>query len=368
VYVSRAVSDPVALLQRFIRVPTQNPGGDERALADLLRDELRARRPDEVLVADVAREDGAGRGAYVYARWGTPRLVVNAHIDTVPPNEGWTGDPHAPRVQEGRIYGLGACDTKGAIAALLSALDDERPGALGVLFSGDEEKGGSCVRAFLASEQARGLTQAVVCEPTGLRAGTRHRGVMALEARLKGHGGHSSLADTMPAPLADLARLAIAWDDWGRARRSDGPPGFPGMCFNVARLDGGVAFNVVPEEARLTVSLRPPPGADARAIREELYAIAARTAPGAEVTAVLDNAPFQTRDAASFAPWLGRHVQAPADLPFWTEAALFSGAGIDAAVFGPGDVAQAHAPDEFVSIAELHNAREAFTRLIRGTK
>ena len=58
----------------------------------------------------------------------------------------------------------------------------------------------------------------------------------------------------MPAPIAELARLAVAWSDWGRARRDRGPAGFHGMCVNVASLDGGIAFNVVPKRAKLCVS------------------------------------------------------------------------------------------------------------------
>ena len=90
----------VELLSRLIAQPTHNPGGDEPALAALLARELEARRPDAVEVVEVAR--AGTTGAYVYARWGTPRLLVNVHIDTVPPNNGWSGSniillPRSPR-------------------------------------------------------------------------------------------------------------------------------------------------------------------------------------------------------------------------------------------------------------------------------
>src|SRR5437764_10002830 len=100
-----AMSDPVALLQRLIAVETHNPGGDERKLCALLGDELRA-RGGEVRVVEVPR-DGAV-GAYVLATWGTPRLLINAHVDTVPVNAGWSADPFTARVGEGRVVGLGA--------------------------------------------------------------------------------------------------------------------------------------------------------------------------------------------------------------------------------------------------------------------
>ncbi len=359
------MTDAAALLARLVAVGTANPGGDERGLGALLRDELRARGADEV---ELVETDVGGRaGAFAWARFGAPEVLVNAHLDTVPPNSGWHAPPLAARVDGGRLYGLGACDTKGAIAAILAALDEARPRRCAILFSGDEERGQTVMRSFLAGPRAGGLARAVVCEPTGLRAGTRHRGILGVETRLAGRGGHSSLADALPAPVAELGRLAAALHEHGARRRGDGPPGFPGLCMNVARLDGGVAFNVVPDAAALTFSVRPPPGSDAAAVRAELLALCAATVPAAASAVLIDNPPFATRDLAAFRSLLGDAVDAPIDLGFWTEAALLAERGIDAVVFGPGDIAQAHAPDEWLSLDQLEGARRAFVALFRNT-
>jgi acetylornithine deacetylase len=352
------------LLERLIRARTPNPGGDEAGLAALLEDELRAHGPDEVVRASVERPGGPG--AYVWARWGRPRLLVNAHLDTVPANVGWSGDPWEPRRVDDGVMGLGAADTKGAIAATLSALARARPRDTMVLFSGDEELGGRVLRAFLASGVAAGIERAIVCEPTSCRVGTRHRGILALEARLAGEGAHSSRADLLPAPLVDLARAAVRLREHALARKDEGPPGFPGLCLNVAGLDGGVAFNVVPKAARLTVSLRPPPGADVPGLRAEIAGLITAAAPGAEIGFVLDNPPFATRDPAGFVPLLAA-AAAPIDLAFWTEAAALSAAGIDAVVYGPGDIARAHAADEWVPRADLERARDDLSRVFAGT-
>src|SRR5262249_31928435 len=157
-----------------------------------------------------------------------------------------------------------AADTKGAIAAAVAALELARPRDLGLLFSGDEEHGGSCMQAFLRTDAARWVQRAVVCEPTSLAVGTRHRGVMAFLAEARGEGGHSSRADQLKKPVVELARLAVALDQWAQHNLELGPPGFRGLCVNVASLAGGVAFNVVPPRAELVFSLRPPPGADLR--------------------------------------------------------------------------------------------------------
>jgi acetylornithine deacetylase len=352
----------VELLERLVRVDTHNPGGDEPQLASMLAAELRARGADEVTMVQVPRQPKPS--AWVHARWGKPTLLVNAHFDTVPPNAGWSHPPHEPRIADGKLYALGACDVKGSIAAILAALDEAKPRNLAVLFSGDEEHGGAALRAFVQAPEARGLERAIVCEPTSLRVGARHRGVLALEARLDGKGGHSSRADAMPAPIAELARVAVAWADWGRARREEGPEGFRGMCTNIAALDGGIAFNVIPDRARLTASVRPPPGSDVAQVREELFAIARVIAAGVQLAAPVENPPFATRALDDFRAQLGTLVDAPVDLAFWTEAAVLSRAGIDAVVLGPGDIAQAHAPDEHIALDELDRARALFAQVI----
>ena len=353
------MTDVVELLARLIAVDTHNPGGAEPRLCAWLGERLRALGGD-VRVETVPRDGGVG--AYVIATWGRPRLLINAHVDTVPANEGWSGDPFVARVDGGRVYGLGACDTKAAIAATLCALEATPARDLAVIFSGDEEHGGTVIRAALEREAARlaDVKQAIVCEPTSLRAGVRHRGILAIEARIEGRGGHSSRADSEPAALLDGARLAVALGEWGVAQRERGPSGFAGMCMNVARLDGGIAFNVIPSEARLTVSVRPPPGVDVGAVRDELFVLAARVVPRARLAATVENPTFATRAPATFSPLLG----APVDLAFWTEAALWSEAGIDCVVWGPGDIALAHAPDEYVPIVELERAREVLIQLL----
>lgn len=361
------MSDVVQLLKPLIRYRTTNPGGDELALAHHLAEALRQRGADEVVVGETSRSDGTP-GGWVYARFGTPTLVINAHLDTVPANAGWTGDPFEARVENGRVIGLGTCDTKGAIAATLAALDVVRPVNTAVLFSGDEERGTACLRHFLESPQARGLTTAIVCEPTGCRPGLRHRGILALSFTLTGHGGHSSMADERPAPVAQLAKLASAIYDWGVERKTQGPEGFEGLCVNVAKLDGGVAFNVIPETARLSVSLRPPPGVDQAALRRELIALATRLLPSVSTRVDLDHPPFQTRDVDVFRALLREDAAEPIDMSFWTEAALLSQAGIDAVVWGPGDIALAHAPDEFVEIEQLERARDRFISIFSGTR
>ena len=358
------VSDPVALLAELVLFRSDLEGGDERALAARLGELLSARGADEVTVCDVPRASGK-MASYVYARFGKPTVLVNAHLDTVPVNAAWTMDPFVPTIKDGKLYALGACDTKGAAAAILSALDDARPTDTGILFSGDEESSSVVMKAFLESPHITGIERAVVCEPTNLRVGVRHRGIASFEVDVASPGGHSSRADRLPSPIAMLARLGVALDEWAQARRDEGPPGFEGMCVNLAKLEGGIAFNVIPAHARLFASVRPPPGASWPSIRAELEAIVDRVLPGTKARFSRENAPFATRELGAFEPLLGDAARAATaiDLGFWTEAALLAAHGVDAVVFGPGDIVQAHGPDEWVPIHELHAARQIFSAM-----
>ena len=363
------MADVVGLLSELIAFPTHHAtrpedAGDELAMCRHLAPLLAARGADEVEVVETGRATG-GPGGYVVARWGTPRLLVNAHLDTVPANSGWSRDPWTPTIEGDRLYGLGSCDTKGAIAAALCAAERARPRDVALLFSGDEERGTAAVHHFLGSARRPPIERAIVCEPTARQAGVAHRGVLASRATIRGVGGHSSRADHLPAPIVTMARLATMLGHLGTRFRELGPAAMPGVCMNVAALEGGVAFNVIPTEASLLWSIRPWPGFD-RAIWDDLIA-GALTALATEVTheVVLDHAPF-AGGGDELRRLVGGHAAGFVGLDFWTEAALYQEAGIDAIVIGPGDIAQAHAADEYVTLADLAWAVDLFTAVFEA--
>jgi len=354
------------LLAELVSLPTQQSGpergaGDERALCEYVAPLLRAAGADEVVVEAATRSDGSP-GAYLFARWGTPVRLINVHIDTVPANAGWARDPWTPYIADGKLYGLGSADTKGAVAATLVALEATKPRDFGVLFSGDEEAGSGAIRAFLASPRLEAIREVIVCEPTARTAGVAHRGVLGGRATLIGPGGHSSKADFLPKPLAKLARMATALDDLGIRWLHHGPANMRGTCLNIAALSGGVAFNVIPGRAALEWSLRPFPGFDRAAWDGEVAAIAAAVDPGIKVETTIDHVPFACDALADEVRPFVRSVGA---LDFWTEAALWAAHGKDAIVIGPGDIAQAHAANEFVPLEDLDWAVGLFRALMR---
>ncbi len=341
-----------------------NPGGDELGMCNDLAARLEALGADSVSVTTVPREGGPG--AYVYASFGKPTLLLNVHLDTVPANHGWTRDPFVAEVTADRVYGLGSCDIKGAIAVILTALGSTTPKNLGVLFSGDEENGSQCVPHFLANHDTSAITQAIVCEPTARCAGIRHRGVQAYQARYHGKGGHSSRADGMEKPIVELAKLAVQLDTIATADLDKGPAQMQGLCMNVAKLSGGVAYNVVPDQAELDFSLRPAPGFDDSAFSARLNRARLACHPKIEIAKRTDQPPFECEGEAGIRALVGSFTEDFVTLDYWTEAALLQRAGIDSVVIGPGDIAQAHAPDEFVLLDDLRWALDLFGHIIRN--
>jgi len=138
------------------------------------------------------------------------------------------------------------------------------------------------------------------------------------------------------------------------------------MCTNIAGITGGGVFNIVPARASLRASVRPPPGVELGRVREELLALVSAAAPAATSRVLISNPPFSTSDLPSFRPLFGELVDHPIDLGFWTEAALLAERGIDAVVFGPGDIGVAHAANEHVSGADLVTARNVFRAMLGG--
>ncbi len=356
----------LAHLEWLVAADTENPPKriDDSRILDRLARELSI--GFEVEVTDLG--DGS---INLFARRGTPTLLWNFHLDTVPAAEGWDGSPFALRVTQGRAVGLGACDIKGAVAAMLAAVH-ATTGDVALLFSTDEEAGkGRCIQAFL--EKKAPFEGVIVAEPTRGAAVTAHRGIGTALGRFRGLAGHASRASA----LEDSAlHEAVAWAHaalaHARASVNEGADtGLPGVRFNLGRVEGGTKPNVVAADAVVRFGVRPPPGLLAVDALRQLQSLAPRSERVAWETSFVGSAlPAGTGDERAartlagegLAHRLGMVPGAPVD--FWTEAALFSEAGYPAVVFGPGDIAQAHAVNEWVELEELDRVARTYARLL----
>jgi len=297
---------------------------------------------------------------------GSPDTVFNFHVDTVPAADGWHDDPLALRVTAGRAYGLGACDIKGAAACMLTAAA-LTAGPLALLFTSDEEAGNSrCVRRFLGT--GHGFKNAIVAEPTGAKAVLAHRGIATATISFNGIAGHASAARA----LEDNAiHRAVHWGtralEFAQQRQQMEYAGLTGIRLNIGTISGGVKPNVIAAEASLRFGIRPLPDQDGRRLLEQLR----RLAPDAHVAGwhegfVGPALPGPGAERETAARQLARRCALPvtAAVNFWTEASLFSAAGLAALVFGPGDIEQAHCANEWVALEQLDAVTQHYIRLI----
>ena len=300
------------------------------------------------------------------AKRGQPRVLFNCHLDTVPIGEGWTHPPLALTIDDNKAYGRGVCDIKGAAAALL-ALAETSTADMAVLLSTDEEGAGSCcVRQFLET-----LTdvyeQVVVCEPTQCQAIVGHRGFLSVKGVIHGRAGHSSefrgLEDNANHRLARWLSASLTYTQALAEANQH-------TCFNVGLIAGGTKSNVIAGEARLHYSARLGPGQSNEALFETLKNLG-DAHEWSEWTIPFSGSPLpaaglDNHASQAFCEKLAKVVDVSVGEPvgFWTEAALFSEAGLPALVLGPGDIAQAHTADEWVAVSQLSRACDVYRAMI----
>jgi acetylornithine deacetylase len=349
-------------LRQLVAFDTRNGTGDEVACVAWLKEALATYQPDQLVMQTVDRSRGKSQSAFVFAAWGRPETLLNVHIDTVPSGEGWTADPLELIVQDGRAYGLGTSDIKGAAAAIMAALEIAVPQNVAILFSGDEEHGSEVMPAVIKRGFVKDTHQAIVCEPTSCRVGRAHRGMLAINATFKGPGGHSSLADTIDAPLLQAAQFAAKLGDYKTSHLDFGQDPFKGLCVNIGELRSDGSYNVIPTTASAWVSMRPPPGDDVFKREQDLNQMAMDH--GGRPDRIVALKPFASKDPSFF-----RRVfdtEPIVDLPYWTEAALLSEAGLNTVVYGPGNLDQAHRPNEYVEITQLEQAMTRYASVLSG--
>lgn len=346
-------------LRALVACDTQNPPRDINEQSPIF-DYLRAQLPD----FDIRLFDhGKGRVSF-FARRGAGDLLFNVHLDTVPALEGSEYPPLELTLTNGRAYGRGACDIKGAAACLLT-LAGASDAPMALLFTTDEEGGeGCCVNEFVAAGHATPFRQVVVAEPTRCVAEFRHRGFLSARGHFKGRGGHSSEPRALKDnAIHDLARWSSAALENAEAAEKEGRR----TCFNIGTVEGGVKSNVIADHAHIFWSARLSPGDS----NEDFIAQSLQWdgAAAADWTVSFSGPPLPTggHDDTASREFARRHELATGEgLDFWTEASLFAAAGIPALVLGPGSIEQAHVLNEWVAVEQLERCLAIYTGLVNA--
>jgi len=311
-------------------------------------------------------DHGDGHITWLAVR-GQPNILFNVHLDTVPAGEGWNNDPHQLLVRDGRAYGRGSCDIKGAAAVLLE-IAAQAPDHMAMLFTTDEEgAGGCCVSRFLKAGLAEPFSQVIVAEPTQCKPVLGHRGYLSVKTRFHGIPGHSSEARALDdSATHNMARWAAAALQVARQKKSDLAD--PGTCMNIGIVNGGTKSNVIAGEAFVHWSARLKPGESNDDFLDEIKACAGHKASvDWEIPFAGEPLPSSGMNSDAALHFCSRHqLQPAADVDFWTEASLFSAAGKPALVLGPGNIAQAHQTDEWVELSQLELAFKRYGALVKA--
>lgn len=372
----------IEYLRDYVAIPSVNPMRrddlspeitGERRYAEHVRDQARRLGLDAELIGAGERRSVVVEATVAGAR---ETVLIASHLDTVPV-DAMEIPPFDPRIESGRLFGRGSCDTKAGMAAAVAALTDLlRDGRLGknVILVGeaDEECGSVGVVDLLERLGARRPDWAIATEPTEMRVVTHHKGIAQVHLVAHGVSVHSSDPSKGRSAIVGAAHAVLSLDALARrlAERRDpvlGPP-----TLSVGLISGGQAVNIVPARAAITLDRRVLPGETEQTISAEIAEAFARD--GAE-DVTLESCSIEKPALATATDHpsvraclaaLARVDAAPetAVAAFATDASLLAARGIPGVVLGPGAIAQAHTAREYVEIEQVELATRFFTALL----
>ena len=375
-------SRALELLETLVAIPSVNPAYDPESAGEAQVATFVAAWARALGLAVQRQTVFPGRDNVLVRLEGptdAPVLLFESHMDTV--STGTMPDAFTPTLREGRLYGRGACDTKGTMAAMMAAIEslvDERYSltcTIAFLAAVDEETGGAGVNAHVeAGARADG---AVVGEPTELRVIHAHNGCVRGDITVTGRAAHTSVAADGINAVAGMAEVILALRDV-HSTLAAAPGGVAANgSLTVSLIHGGTGINIVPAECTISYDRRIVPGQRAGTIIAEIdTALDIVRSSRSDLTIVratpwlispalntpLDTGIVRAASAANLSLGLD---STPATVPYGSDASRLSDSslgtgGIPAIVYGPGSIAQAHGAGEYVEIAQLEAAADFY--------
>ncbi|MEJ0088824.1 MAG: M20/M25/M40 family metallo-hydrolase [Limisphaerales bacterium] len=299
-------------------------------------------------------------------------ILLAPHLDTVVA----AASQLTPRRKNGRMHGRGACDTKGSVAAMFTALCElaegqSRPQETEIVFAGliDEENAQAGSRALAASGFKADL--AIVGEPTKLQVVTAHKGSLWLQLTTQGRAAHGATPHLGKNAVLEMARIVDFLEtDYAAQLRRRKHPLLGAGTVNVGTISGGTQPNVVPESCTISIDRRTLPGETEASVRREIAALLKKKKLSAKFSSakLAPALPLETNYKLpliqNFLHNAGQTKLVGVD--YFCDAAVFSATGIPSVVFGPGDIAQAHTADEWISLAELKRAKNMILQFLKS--
>ncbi|MBK1636264.1 acetylornithine deacetylase [Rhodovulum adriaticum] len=377
---------PRELLEKLVSFPTVSCDSN-LALVDWVQDYLTGHGIPVTRVWNAARDK-----ASLYAHAGPQAqggVLLSGHTDVVPvEGQDWDTDPWAVVERNGRLYGRGTCDMKGfnalAIWALVRAQAQGVKHPLQLALSHDEEVGCLGAPPMIDNMQASGFPKAhavIVGEPSRMQVVTGHKGTIGFDVRVTGFEVHSSLMHTGVSAVMEAAALIDWANDRNAENRARPPQGDdalfdpPWTTLHVGQIAGGTAHNITAAHCAFGLDMRCLPGEgterwraaweDERA-RVEARMQAIRPEARVESTPHFDVPPLRP-EADNPAEALARRLtgdNAPHVVSYATEAGQFQQAGYSTVICGPGDISQAHQPNEYIALDQFRQGQAFMDRLL----
>jgi acetylornithine deacetylase/succinyl-diaminopimelate desuccinylase family protein len=372
------------LLAELIALPSVNPAFARPDLPKENRTKFGEKKVAEFLAAVAARAGLEiefqkilpGRPNFI-ARLRPPNkirrtLLLAPHLDTVNAE----AEQFVPRQKNGRLHGRGACDTKGSVAAMFTALCElaeskSRPRETEIIFAGliDEENEQAGSRALTTGGFKADL--AIVGEPTQRKAVTAHKGSLWLQLATHGRAAHGATPQLGKNAVHEMARIVdVLETEYAAKLRRRKHPLLGAATVNVGTISGGAQPNIVPDRCVISIDRRTLPGETESSVRREISTLLkskklSTTFSNAKLAPAL---PMETDHKLPFVHEFLRSLgqQKPAGVDYFCDAAVLSAAGIPSVVFGPGDIAQAHTADEWISLSELELAKNQILKFLKS--
>ncbi|MDB6035398.1 MAG: Peptidase dimerization domain protein [Verrucomicrobiales bacterium] len=303
------------------------------------------------------------------------RIVLAPHMDTVGGSP-LPGEFFKPKMRNGRLYGRGACDTKGSIASMFSAVLEvasakQRPSETEIVFAAlvDEE----CAQTGSRTLGASGLKAdlAIVGEPTLSQVVTAHKGVLWVQLLTHGKAAHGSRPELGRNAVHEMALIVDALEtDYAQKLKKTRHPILGAGTINVGSIEGGKQPNIVPADCIISVDRRTLPGEKVPAVIEEMRALLRKKGLKPEFRNMqpLPCLPLFT-DARQ--PLVAQLMKAanqkkPLGVNYFSDAGVLAEYGMASVLFGPGDIAQAHTQDEWIAVKQLEQAKETLVIFLKS--
>ncbi len=371
--------DAVALLRQLVQIPSPNPPGDTRAMANFVAEQMRDIGCEVWQLAPQTKPEALNTIATLGE--GSPRIMLHAHIDTVPiaadEAQRWSSDPYAAEVRDGAIYGKGSVDDKAPLASMMLAMEraarGDLSGTLMLVAAAEEEVGGQLGTKWLAdSGHLPPCDFIIVGEQTANRAATAHKGVLRATARVRGKSVHATNPDRGINAIVAMGKIIAALHSYHRELSGRAHPMVGKPTCNIGVISGGSTANAVPDSCAIQLDRRMIPREDPAAVQAELQAVLdsvdiapASASLGDFVYSSWFESRLETALGQSFLDCVRAELGADPGpigyLPGSDAKHLMDLARGDMIIFGPGSYEQAHAADEHVTLAE-YSATTAILR------